>query len=146
MGSPFEIAGLVLGALGTISQGIAAERAGEFQARVAEQNARIARERAEVEEVEKRRENVWILGAQRASFSKAGVRLEGTPLLVQEETAAEGEFDALTVLFGGKLSESRELARAQAARFGGQASRTSSFFGAGKTLLTAASKIKPEMG
>lgn len=141
MGSPFEIAGLVLGALGTVSQGMAAERAGEFQARVAEQNARIARERAEVEEGEKRRENVRILGAQRASFAKGGVRIEGSPLLVQQETSAEGEFDAITVLFGGKLSESRELARAQAARFGGRAKRTSSLLRAGSTLLTGASEF-----
>ncbi|MCH8197034.1 MAG: hypothetical protein IH904_03025 [Proteobacteria bacterium] len=141
MGTPFEIAGLALGALGTISQGIAAERAGEFQARVAAQNARIARERAEVEEGEKRRENVRILAAQRAFVSKAGVQLEGTPLLVQQETAAEGEFDALTVRFGGKLSESRELARAQAARFGGRAARTSSLLRVGSTLLTGASKF-----
>ncbi len=141
--STAQIASLALagvGALGAISSGIASQQAAEFNAAIARQNAEIERQRAALEEETERRRSRAILGAPRAQFSGAGVTLEGTPLLVQEETAAEAEFNALLVRQGGRLSAAKELARARAERFGGRAALSAGLFRAGSTLLTAGSE------
>ena len=135
------IASMAVSAVGAISQGVAAQQAAQFNAAVARQQAEIERQRGALEEERERRRNRAILGAQRAGFSRAGVALEGTPLLVQEETAAEAELDALTVRFGGQLGTARELARARAERFGGRAALSAGLFRAGSTLLTGAGEI-----
>ena len=130
----------LVSAIGTVASGFGAQSAAEFNARAAEQDARLERERAALEEARLRRQTGKILGMQRAAFSKAGVTLEGTPLLVQEETAAEAELDALVVRFGGEIGAAREEARARAERFGGRQALTAGLFGAGRTLLTGFGK------
>ena len=120
----------VVGAIGSIAGGIGARRAGDFNAAVARRDAEIARQRATREEADSRRRSQRILAAQRAGFSAAGVTLEGTPLLVEEESAGEAELDALTLRFGGRVEASRFEARARAAEFGGRAAFAKSLFGA----------------
>lgn len=136
LGDVMTVGGTLVGAAGAISSGVAAQQAAEFDAAIARQRAEIERQRGALEEQSERRRSRAILGAQRAAFSRAGVTLEGTPLLVQEETAAEAELDALTVRFGGQLNAARELARARAERFGGRAALSAGLFRAGSTLLT----------
>ena len=135
------IASTAVSAIGAISQGVAAQQAAEFNAAIARQNAEIERQRATLQEETERRRSRALLGAQRATFAKAGVTLEGTPLLVQQETAAEAELDARIIRHGGQLNVARELARARAERFGGRAALSAGLFRAGTTLLTGAGDI-----
>lgn len=112
--------------------------AARAQARALERNAEIAREIAAEKAGESRRTTKRVLGRQRALFLKSGVRLEGTPLLVQQETAAEGELEALRIARSGDLESARLLNAARAARLQGRAALGDAIFSVGRTLLTSA--------
>jgi len=71
-GAEIALAAAALSAVGTVSQGIAANNASKFQARVARQNAEIARQKAAAEESQYRRQAQKLLGRQRALFANAG--------------------------------------------------------------------------
>jgi len=87
------------------NQVVAQNRALEYNALQQERNSEIAQieaqdaiRRGEDEENRIRRQVSRTQGQQRAAFAAAGVVVdEGTPLDVLQETAAEGEQDALTV-------------------------------------------------
>lgn len=128
--------GLVLGAASSFA-------AAQAQAGAAAQEAAIARRQAAQQERELRRKNRKILGRQRALFAKSGVRPEGTPLLVQEETAAEGELDALNIRHSGDLRSARLLNEARAARLRGRDALLKGVFGIGRTILTGTPSLAP---
>ncbi len=116
-----------------------AQAAGRANARsrALARNAAMVRQQAALEESESRRRTKQVLGRQRALFAKSGVKLEGTPLLVQQETATEGELDALAIRRSGDLREARLLNEARAARLQGRNALLSGVFRAGRTILTA---------
>ncbi len=138
----FTTAGTILSAVGQIQQGQAAAAQAAFQARVAEQQAAFERQRAARREAQFRRDAARLGGKQRALLAKAGVKVfEGSPLLLQEKTAAEAEFEALTLRAGGDITSARLRQEAILQRMRGQSSRTAGFIGAGKSLLSGASSI-----
>lgn len=111
--------------------------AARAQARALERNAEIAREIAAQNADQSQRTTKQILGRQRALYLKSGVRLEGTPLLVQQETAAEGELAALKIRRSGDAEAARLSNEARAARLQGRAALGQAVFGVGRSLLTA---------
>lgn len=129
--------GTTLGTLGTIGGVVGALSSSQAASDIARQNAALARQQAAQQERELRRKNRQILGRQRALFSKSGVQLEGTPLLVQQETAAEGELDALNIRHSGNLRSAQFLNQARAARLRGQNALLQGVIGIGRTILTA---------
>lgn len=120
----------------TAQQVQAQRQAQKAQARTLEGNAAIARQEAAREESEIRRRNRQVLGRQRARFAKSGLKLEGTPLLVQADTAAEGEMDALAARRGGEVRANQLSDRSRALR--GQAGAS-----VGRTLLTGVLRRNP---
>jgi len=125
-------------AYGAYTQGQNQAAMADYNAKLAERDARIAKQNAEHEASQKRRETQRLLGRQRALYGKAGVTMEGSPLMVQEETAAEGEMDALMIERGYALREQSYTAEATLHRMKGRTARSSGMWGAGSTLLTAA--------
>jgi len=65
--------------------------------------------------------------------------MEGSPLLVMEDTAATGELDALTIRYGGDVAAARSRSSANLSRMQGRAAQVGSYFTAGSTLLSGAS-------
>jgi len=118
----------------------------EYNAAVAERDAETARMNAEYEAGIKRKETEKLLGRQRALYGKAGVTLEGSPLLLMAETAAEGEMDALMIERGGKLQAQRYRSEATLSRMKGSAAQRAGYWGAGSTLLTGASQTAYKYG
>lgn len=107
-------------------QGNAAAAMGEYNATVARQEARYA-------EATSRDRARRILGAGRAAVGASGVQLEGSPLDVLAQSAAEAEMDALAIRRSGQ-------AQAAAYRYQGRQAQLAGYFGAaGTALLTGAS-------
>lgn len=102
----------------TLARQQAQRRVAQSQIRAAEQSAADARSQAEVEAEDLRRRNRLQLGRQRTLIAKSGVKLEGTPLLAQEDTAAQGEADALVRLDAGESRAASLLGRANQIRIG----------------------------
>ncbi len=158
---PFTIAAIFLG-LGTAVQAYGQFQAGQAQAGMASYNALIARQNAdltsrrmelaktekEIIEQKFRKKGERTLASQRAAFAKAGVELEGTPLIVAEETASEIELDALAIRYSSSVEQAQLLSQKAGfeqadilERMRGRQAKGAGFIGAGTTLLTGIGRI-----
>lgn len=130
-----EIAAAV-GALGAVVSGVSAFQQGQFQSKVAEQQADFARKQSAIDAKEFERNQRRTLGAARAARGSSGVLLsEGSPLLVDDETLEEILFQTERVRRGGQVESARLEQSAQLARAGGRSGLASGLFSAGSTIL-----------
>jgi len=166
------LAGLILqaasSAYGYYSQGRAEKQAADYNARMAEYqakaaerqakwaeyNAALAQQEAEKKARKKELERERLLARQRAKYGKSGVQLEGTPLLVMEETGRLLDEDIADILYGGELEAYNYRMHAQTyrtgagmleakaglRRFEGDAGLRAGTLMAGTTLLTGATR------
>lgn len=140
----------------------AEQRAGMYlyNAKVAEANGQAAMDAARLNALKQRDKTRSLLATQRASYGNAGVDVgEGSPLLVAEDTAARGEFDALIMEHEGKMGLWRSGQEADRMRYAAATSRSggdaaaegflqagdtsanSYMVGAGSTFLTGLGKV-----
>lgn len=105
---------------GPIAAGIFRGRAAEAQAdaiaSAARFNAAVALEEASLEATRRRRIARQTLATQRLAFAKAGVRIEGTPLELLAQNAAELERDIVNVRIAGRRTAALDIARARNVR------------------------------
>ena len=124
-----------------------------FAQQQGERQAADAKQRGEVAEASRRRLMGQQIGEQTARLAGQGTDLEGSPTDILGDTAAAGEFDALTIrsnaareAYGYKLSG--EMAGAgygndatMAGYKAGNSNYTPSYLGAGASLLSGASNL-----
>ena len=108
----FMIASLAGGAMQAMGQ----KKQLQAEAQAAEYNADVTRKEAAAEEARRRRESQRQLGAIKAGRAKSGVTMEGTPLMVLEESAELAEIDALSAGWSGQASAKLDEQRARSAR------------------------------
>lgn len=162
------VIGMAMSAVGTMSaagaqrqQGEAAKMQAQQQAGMYAYNAQIAEangieaKAAADRNAEIQRQKVGnLLSTQRAMYAKAGVDTsEGSPLLVEEDTAARGEFDAKVMEHEGDMGLWRarnQVAQDQyggsAALWGGDMQANALDSAAGTTLLTGMGKTAMQAG
>lgn len=135
-------------AAGAITQGVGAIResrgeaqAAEFNADVAGQNAILARQQAAEEERRVRIQSRKSLGEARAGYGASGVTLEGSPLDVLEESAANAELDALTVRHQGRVKEASFRSQESLYRAQAKSARVGGYLSAASALLSGGGKI-----
>jgi len=120
------LAASAVSAVGAIQQGKAENSAAQF-------NAQSARMEAESRENAQRAQAKQQLGSIRAGVSKSGATMEGTPLAVLSESAANAEIDALNTRYSGQ----REAALYESR---GRNAKTAGYMRAGTSLLSSAGK------
>ena len=106
---PYVIAavGVAASAYGQYQSAQATEKGYKIQQKAYEYNVAITERKAAQEEAAHRDKLRKLLSSQRALYAKAGVDLSsGSPLLVMEETAAEGEKEALAIRTGAQEESS----------------------------------------
>ena len=144
-----------VGGYSAYAQGQAQSRMSSYNALIARQNASLAAEQMGIAKKERGiieakhiRESEKYLAAQRAGYAKAGVEMEGTPLLVAAESMANAELDALAIRYAGTVEQSQILAQKAGLqqtetleKMRGKMYRTVGSLGAGESLLTGAEKI-----
>ena len=130
------LAGTAMSAVGQIQAGQSQSEWNNYNAAVAERDTMAARDTADIEASRKRRETQKLLGKQRALYGKAGVTFEGSPLELMEETAAEGELDAMMIQWEGGQRSQKYVDEATLSRMKGKSAKTASYYGAGSSLLT----------
>lgn len=94
--------GAVVGVAGSIIETREKRRAFKINQKLAEQNEKIIKARGDEQLRQFRRDLERLKGKQRATFSKAGVQIEGSALEVLAETAAEGEREIINIQFNTK--------------------------------------------
>lgn len=130
----------VVSATGMIVSADAQRRAANQNADIQEQAADAARKKAAYDEQMHRERIEKILSAQRALYGKSGVDMSsGSALLVAEDTASQGELDALAIRYGGDVDAARLRSGANLSRMQGSDAQTAGMIGAGATLLQGAS-------
>lgn len=147
--------GAILGAIGSIAQGVLGFAAANYQAQVAEMNEEVAKdnamrsiERAQVEQQTQDDLTAAMLGEQESVQSASGLSLT-SPSAIRTRAAARrlGRMDALNVRQAGEIEKYNYLV--QASNFGSEAKMAqlqgvgnllSGFLGATQSLV---SKAKP---
>lgn len=99
----------------------AQSQAARYNQSVAEANAQAVEAAAALEEQRSRKKAQQLLGSQTAAYGKAGVTLEGTPLEVMAQTAADVEEDILINRYNYQVQAARQ--RSQAGFYGYEAGR-----------------------
>jgi len=129
------IGGSLLGAGANIIGGAAADEAARQQSSIILQQGALAREESEEEarrlEIEARK----FRARQNVLFGKSGVTLEGSPLLVLEETRREGARQATAVRRQGVARANLAVAESQRVRNQGRARLLTGFLGGGASLF-----------
>jgi len=131
-------AAAVVSAAGAIYSGEQSRKASSQNADIQEQAAANAEAKAKYDEDRHRQSVEKLLSAQRALYGKSGLDMSGSPLLVMEDTAAQGELDALAIRYGGDVSAAQSRSAANLSRMQASSYQTSSYFQAGSSLLTGA--------
>lgn len=150
------IAGAVLGAVGSVQQGFAAQQQSEFNAQVARNNQVIAQRKADdartrgiAEERKNQIASDQLLGEQRAAAAAAGVDVNvGSAADLQADTVAFGRLDDLTIrnnaeraALGFEAQGTQFGIEAQAQIAAGKNAATAGFLNAGSSLLSASSVV-----
>lgn len=136
IGSALLTAGSIIGAGSAIYQGLAARDAAEYNRGLAEIEADQEKALTGIEVERHRKDTQRLLARQRAGYAKSGVRFEGSPLLVMEETASEAALDELLLKYAGKSKYQARRAEASQYRAKGRESAYGGVMRAGSTLLT----------
>lgn len=146
----------VLGALGSVMQGVAANNAAKAEASAAEQNARIADLQAteavkgsSKEEMKLRRQMQMLQGRQRAVAAASGLNSDaGSMADIQDASMREGEQDvsvlrmnAARESWGYQVQGTNYRNKASAARAAGKNAMLGGFLGAGGSLLSLAAPV-----
>lgn len=116
----------------------AAQRAARLNAQSAERNAMLAREKAAEDEkmfrLSFRREQESNI----AQIAASGVKLEGSPMEVLRDNAAQAEGDALRIRKYGEIERESYLRQAHAFRVGGKNAQTAGQIGGAAALIGGA--------
>ena len=141
MGTMLSSIGTLSSVMGAIGGGSAANQAAQFQGDMYARQAQREREMGELQAGRLRTENERVAATQRALLASGGRDISsGSALLIQEDLAEEGEFNALLTEnnTAAKISSLRSQEVLERAR--GKNAKTASYFRAGSSLLKGSSK------
>jgi hypothetical protein len=142
IGVAIAVVGAGVGAYSSIEQGKAAAAVAKDNERVSRWQAKDALLRGQVEESRYRRRLAQFKGMQRTRLAASGVVLDqGSALDVLEDTAAEGEFNALTIRANAEREAYGFTTAAAQFGYGGKIAKRRGYTGATQSLLGAASSI-----
>ncbi len=119
----------------TYEQGKAQNEMSKYNAAVAEREGEESRKKAAFESTRSREEGQRLRARQRALLAKSGVVMEGTPLLVMADSAAEEELDRLMIEREGGIQGRRFTQQAHLDRMAGRQAHRAGTMQAGATLL-----------
>lgn len=133
-------ASAAISAVDTIGRGQAANRTARYEATLQEQRAARERQRNLLEADAIRDRESRRRAALRARTAGSGITLEGSPLAVMSDLAAEAELQAMQTASAGDFAAGQAEAEARLRRAQGRNTRRSAFLRTGSTLLTGASR------
>jgi len=140
------LAGTGLQTIAAIRQGQAQKAAADHNAKVAEQNATLAKAKGQEDARRTRIQTRKALGKMRAQFGANGASLSGSAQDLLEESAANGELNALGVEHSGLVQAANFKAEANLQRFKGRFARDAGFVSAASILLAGGGKAASSGG
>jgi cell wall-associated NlpC family hydrolase len=135
------VAAAAVSAVAAVQQGQATSKMAKYNAQVMENQAVAERQKAALEEQRHRARTTKLLSTQRALIAKSGLDLEGSPLLVMEDTAAQSELDSLLIRYNGEMGANRAQSQAGLDRMRASSASTGGYLSAGASLLNGVSRM-----
>lgn len=132
--------GTALSVVGALSQGQQANNAAKYNAAVARNNAIASRQQAAAEAAAQNRKARLTIGAMRAGYGASGVGMEGSPLDILEQSAANAELDRQNILYSGETQARGYDSTAGMELMSGKNAVRGSIISAGTSLLSGAAK------
>jgi hypothetical protein len=142
MATGAAIAGAAIAGGGQLFKGIEQQKAAKEQARILGEEAALVREKGEFDIRRSKREFNQLLGQQRLRLAASGNLLEGSPLLILDQTIRDREEEIANIRGGVRARVSRLGAEARAARRAGRRALIGGILGAAGQGLSAGSKLK----
>ncbi len=138
MSTFLQAIGLGLNIFGAIKEGREQSDEASLQADLEESRAIAEGARTADLEAHRRKQAARTVGAQKADYAHAGVRQEGTPLLVLQKTLLDAEEDVLRIKATGEAKTFGFKTQAKRFRDIGRQKKDSVFGKVGSSLITAA--------
>lgn len=113
---------------------------GEYNAKVAENEAVILRRQKVDEEASLRQNSERLVSTQRVATAASGITMSGSPMQAMADAYFNTEMDALRIQYAGDIAEAAKISEANLARAGGQARATAYKMQSYQTLLEGAQK------
>ena len=135
------IASLLVSAGSAVYSAQEKQKTAAYTAKLAEEAGEESTAMAGIE-AERHRDKIRRLQAsQRASYAKSGVKMEGSPLEVLADTAAQADLDEMIIKHGGQAEASAYGAQAMLSRMKGRSASTAGYIKSGSSLLSGAYNI-----
>lgn len=132
--------GMGMQAAGGIYQGLQAKYTSEYNAAVAKEEAKTEEVLTEITIQRHRRFAKKLQSAQIARYGAAGVTLEGSPILVMADSAAEAELDEALIKFEGASKAGALRREASLQKMYGKSALYGALISAGQTGVQAYEK------
>lgn len=113
---------------------------GEYNAKVAENEAVILRRQKVDEEANLRQQSERLISTQRVATAASGITMSGSPMQAAADAYFNTNLDALRIQYAGDIAEAAKVSEANLARAGGQARATAYKMQSYQTLLEGAQK------
>jgi hypothetical protein len=123
---------------GQYSESKSQMEAAQYNAQVAAWQAQMVKQSAEFAMARIQRRKARFMSAQAASYAKAGVKMEGSPIEVMADTATEFELDKLAENYNAQVQISALASESQAFTAQAKRYRFASIYQPSMTLLTGA--------
>lgn len=136
----FTAASTAFSVIGAIQSANAESNAAKYNAAVAKQNAKIAQQQSATDIDRQRRIAYKTQGAMTAGYAASGVTMEGTPLDIMEQSAAEAKLDELNIKYNADLESLGYQSEARLNKMRASSARTGGFLSAGASLLSGGLK------
>ncbi|MEK9918070.1 MAG: hypothetical protein VW496_01640 [Pelagibacteraceae bacterium] len=130
--------------VGFKSQQAAAKQAriiGDYNAKIAENEAVLLRRQKADEEANLRQNSERLIATQRVATAASGVQMSGSPMQAIADAYFNTELDALRVQYAGDIAEAAKISEANLARAGGRARSQAYKMQSYQTLLEGAEKF-----
>lgn len=137
----FAEIGLITGGIESLFQmfgGNEAQKAYDYNAVIAENEANLIRQGAKLDEYRKRKQLKSFVGRQTAGYASSGVEFTGSPIDVIQDTVANAELEIAINQFNLETQARGKESEAGRLREAGKAEKTASYIKAGTTLLASA--------
>ena len=128
-------------AYSSYQQGKSQEAMAKYNAAVAQQDAKQKEQEGKLAAKEIREQKRRIIATQTAGTAKSGLMSEGTPLLVNIQTAADEEYNALMTSYNAGIQANRFRSDAKLSKMQGKSARQAGNLGAGASLFSGASNM-----
>lgn len=121
----------------------------DYNAKVAKREAEAERKAADFEATQHERKSKQFLARQRALVGKSGITMEGSPLLIAEDTAAQLAIEGANIRTTGQrrvgvwtYRSILDTAKARAARASAPGYQQAGYLRAGSSILQGASRYR----